>query len=336
MVLTKKVNKTPYELWIPIEKIGYYFYFPPENKIVVARYDEFLEKTLLSKKVSGRAVELEEIQDEDASPFENSGELPMEAEGFEPSQKEVIPVCRSIRTHRAPERLCLNVKVDEHSLGDFKESTNYKAIMLDSESDKWLDAMNAKIQSMKENQVWRLVDLPPNDYYCDDGFETDRDDTKSNTGYVFILNRGLGIVPTINEPIKMFCDNSAALLIANEPSVQKELRVNCYCDARFKTDRDDTKSQTGYVFILNGGVVNLRFKLDTSSGKDVVSDDVSDGEDEIWVTREKLNVQALCGVSVLLELLCRDYSNTITNTSYDSDPETKKEDDEMIFLERES
>ncbi|GKC47154.1 hypothetical protein Tco_1064876 [Tanacetum coccineum] len=30
----------------------------------------------------------------------------------------------------------------------------------------------------------------------------------------------LGIVPTINEPIKMFCDNSAALLITNELGVQ--------------------------------------------------------------------------------------------------------------------
>ncbi|GJU01002.1 retrotransposon protein, putative, ty1-copia subclass [Tanacetum coccineum] len=35
----------------------------------------------------------------------------------------------------------------------------------------------------------------------------------------FIL--GLGIVSTINEPIKIFCDNSAALLIANEPGVQR-------------------------------------------------------------------------------------------------------------------
>nr|GEZ89373.1 hypothetical protein [Tanacetum cinerariifolium] len=32
---------------------------------------------------------------------------------------------------------------------------------------------------------------------------------------------------------------------------------------------------------------NLRFKLNASSGKAVVSDDVSDSEDEIWVTREK-------------------------------------------------
>ncbi|GKF92469.1 retrotransposon protein, putative, ty1-copia subclass [Tanacetum coccineum] len=27
--------------------------------------------------------------------------------------------------------------------------------------------------------------------------------------------------------------------------------VECYCDAGFETDGDDTKSQTGYVFILN-------------------------------------------------------------------------------------
>ncbi|GKD39295.1 hypothetical protein Tco_1259502, partial [Tanacetum coccineum] len=98
------------------------------------------------------------------------------------------------------------------------------------------------------------------DCYCDAGFETDRDDTKSQTGYVFILNgsivdwksskqsttvmsaieveyiaaseavwimkfiSGLGTVPTINEPIKMFCDKSATLLIANEPGVQKGAR----------------------------------------------------------------------------------------------------------------
>nr|GEY79285.1 hypothetical protein [Tanacetum cinerariifolium] len=35
---------------------------------------------------------------------------------------------------------------------------------------------------------------------------------------------GLGIVPTINEAIKMFCDNSAALLIANKPGVQRGAR----------------------------------------------------------------------------------------------------------------
>ncbi|GKF21753.1 hypothetical protein Tco_0070391 [Tanacetum coccineum] len=102
---------------------------------------------------------------------------------------------------------------------------------------------------------------PRVDCYCDAGFETDKDEIKSQIGHVFILNGGavdwksskqsttamsateveyivaseaameavwirkfilgLGIVPSINEPIKMFCDNSAALLIANEPGVQR-------------------------------------------------------------------------------------------------------------------
>nr|GEX90298.1 hypothetical protein [Tanacetum cinerariifolium] len=58
------------------------------------------------------------------------------------------------------------------------------------------------------------------DCYCNAGFETDIDDMKSQTEYVFILNgkrkaemeavwirkfiSGFGIVPTINKPIKMF------------------------------------------------------------------------------------------------------------------------------------
>ncbi|GJT04422.1 retrotransposon protein, putative, ty1-copia subclass [Tanacetum coccineum] len=153
---TKKVDKTPCELWYGKvlnlsylkETMGYYFYFPPENKIVVARYAEFFEKNLITQEVSGRAKGLEEIQDEDTSPSEITSEIPMEVEGFEPPQEEVIPIRRSERTHRAPKRLCLNVEVEEHSLGDLNEPTSYKAAMLDSESDKWIDAMNAEMQSM--------------------------------------------------------------------------------------------------------------------------------------------------------------------------------------------
>ncbi|GJQ91586.1 retrotransposon protein, putative, ty1-copia subclass [Tanacetum coccineum] len=78
---------------------------------------------------------------------------------FLPENK--IFVTRSERTHRAPDSLCLNVEAEEHSLGDLNEPTSYKARMLDSESNKWIDAMNAKIQSMMDNMVWVLVDLPP-------------------------------------------------------------------------------------------------------------------------------------------------------------------------------
>ncbi|GJR75711.1 zinc finger, CCHC-type containing protein [Tanacetum coccineum] len=49
----------------------------------------------------------------------------------------------------------------ENTIGGLNEPTNYKATLLDPESDKWLAAMNVKMQSMKDNQVWDLVDLPP-------------------------------------------------------------------------------------------------------------------------------------------------------------------------------
>ncbi|GJT82894.1 retrotransposon protein, putative, ty1-copia subclass [Tanacetum coccineum] len=120
------------------------------------------EKNLITQEVSGRAIDLEEIQDEDTSPFEITSEIPMEVKGFEPPQEEEILICRSERSRRVPNRLCLNVEAEEHNLGDLNEHTSYKAAMLDPESNKWLDAMNAEMQSMIDNMVWVLVDLPPN------------------------------------------------------------------------------------------------------------------------------------------------------------------------------
>ncbi|GJU79998.1 retrotransposon protein, putative, ty1-copia subclass [Tanacetum coccineum] len=141
----------------PKETMGYYFYFSPENKIVVARYAEFFEKRLISQEISGRAVDLEEIQEEeDTTPSEITSYIPQEVEGFEPPQppqEEVIPIRKFERTHRAPNHLCLNVEVEEHSLGDLNEPTIYKAAMLDSESDKWIDAINAEIQSIMDNMA---------------------------------------------------------------------------------------------------------------------------------------------------------------------------------------
>nr|GFC98979.1 retrotransposon protein, putative, Ty1-copia subclass [Tanacetum cinerariifolium] len=128
MVPTKKVDKTPYELWhgkvpnlsylkvwgceahvkrhtadkleqrsvkcifvgYPKETMGYYFYYPPENKVVVERYADFLEREFILQKESGRTVELD---DEDTIPSENTSEHPIEAESLAPIIEEnVVPV----------------------------------------------------------------------------------------------------------------------------------------------------------------------------------------------------------------------------------------------------
>ncbi|GJW93894.1 retrotransposon protein, putative, ty1-copia subclass [Tanacetum coccineum] len=113
MVSTKKCF-----IGYPKETIGYSFYYPPENKVLVARNAEFLENSLITQEASGSLEDLEIIQEEDTHP--------------------------SIDTR------------------DLSEPANYKAALLDPESDKWLNAMNVEMQSMKDNEVWVLVELPPN------------------------------------------------------------------------------------------------------------------------------------------------------------------------------
>ncbi|GKF74445.1 hypothetical protein Tco_0220777 [Tanacetum coccineum] len=93
--------------------------------------------------------------------------------------------------------------------------------------------------------------------YTDTSWETDRDDLRSQTGFVFMMNEGavdwksskqsttamyymeaeyiaameaiwirkfisgLGVVPSINKPMDMYCDNTGVITIADEPGVQK-------------------------------------------------------------------------------------------------------------------
>ncbi|GJV68703.1 retrotransposon protein, putative, ty1-copia subclass [Tanacetum coccineum] len=172
MVPTKKVEKTPYEpdkleprsiKWIfigyPKETMGYSFYYPPENKVLVARNAEFLENSLINQEASGSLEDLEIIQKEYTHPSINTS-LNHEEDDLEidEPQSDIIPIRRSTRTRRPTYR----IDAEEHELGDLGEPANYKAALLDPESDKWLNAMNVEMQSMKDNEVWVLVKLPPN------------------------------------------------------------------------------------------------------------------------------------------------------------------------------
>jgi hypothetical protein len=39
---------------------------------------------------------------------------------------------------------------------------------------------------------------------------------------------------------------------------EEELIASYYVDASFDTDLDDSKSQSGYIFVMNGGAVSWR------------------------------------------------------------------------------
>ncbi|GJY59715.1 retrotransposon protein, putative, ty1-copia subclass [Tanacetum coccineum] len=194
MVPTKKVEKTPYEVWhgqapklsylkvwgcealvkrdtltkpdklepmsikcifigYPKETIRYSFYYPPENKVLVDRNAKFLKNSLITQETSESLEDLEIIQEEDThlsidtSLHHEEGDLEID----EP-QSDINPIRRSTRTRGPTDRLCLYIDAEEHELGGLGEPANYKAALLDPESDKWPNAMNVEMKSMKDNE----------------------------------------------------------------------------------------------------------------------------------------------------------------------------------------
>ncbi|GKC16216.1 retrotransposon protein, putative, ty1-copia subclass [Tanacetum coccineum] len=204
MVPTKKVEKTPYEVWhrqapklsylkvwgckalvkqdtltkpnkleprsikcifigYPKETMGYSFYYPPENKVLVARNAKFLENSLITQEASRSLEDLEIIEEEDTHPsIDTSLHHEEDDLKIDEPQSDINPIRRSTKARRPTYRLYLYIDAEEHELGDLGEPANYKAALLDPESDKWLSAMNVEMQSMKNNEVWELVYLPTN------------------------------------------------------------------------------------------------------------------------------------------------------------------------------
>nr|GEZ12837.1 retrotransposon protein, putative, Ty1-copia subclass [Tanacetum cinerariifolium] len=63
---------------------------------------------------------------------------------------------------------------------------------------------------------------------------------------------------TAMKTILKYLRNTKDMFLVYGRNPEAELRVDCYCDAGFETDRDDTKPKIGYVFVLNRGAVDWK------------------------------------------------------------------------------
>ncbi|KAF5804990.1 putative RNA-directed DNA polymerase [Helianthus annuus] len=196
---TKKVNKTPYEIWhghkpnlsyLRVwgcdayitsdsddkldprgEKVvfvgyynqcGYYFYHPDANTISIKRKAKrFLEDELLSRGTGSNLVDLEEVQGLQATVDEVGTSEPQQIVDTESDPNTSLR--RSIRTRKEPDRYLWHVEGSEvlTVAESDDEPTSYKSAISNPDSAKWLEAMKAEMQSMRDNQVWDLVELPP-------------------------------------------------------------------------------------------------------------------------------------------------------------------------------
>ena len=89
---------------------------------------------------------------------------------------------------------------------------------------------------------------------------------------------------------------------------EEELVVKGYTDASFQTDHDDSKSQSGFIFTLNGGAVSWK-----SSKQETVADSTTEVEyiaaaeaakEGAWLRKFLIELGVVPNASSPLELYC--------------------------------
>ena len=145
----------------PIETKGYSFYKPSQNKVFVARSTVFLEGEQLSKKNSGRIIDLDREPHDNIEPeLEHEHDIHQNVESNHFQETQVVR--RSNRIRHEPERYYrfLSTQDDDVMLIENDEPLTYQYAMSSPDSERWLEAMKSEMESMYQNKVWTLVDLP--------------------------------------------------------------------------------------------------------------------------------------------------------------------------------
>ena len=146
--------------------IGYTFYHRSEGKIFVAKNGTFLEKEFLSKEVSGRKVELDEVivpslELQSSTSEKSVPVMPTQTreeandDDHETSDQFTTEPRRSTIVRSALE--WYGNPVLEVMLLDHGEPMNYEEAMMSPDADKWFEAMKSEIGSMYENKVWTCL-----------------------------------------------------------------------------------------------------------------------------------------------------------------------------------
>ena len=131
----------------------------PKARPFFAKNGSFLEKEFLSKEVSGRKVELDEVPplepessvaQEDVSVVPAPTREEVKGDDHETSGQVATELRRSTRTRSTPE--WYGNPVLEIMLLHNGEPSNYEEAMAGPDSDKWLEAMKSEIGSMYEKK----------------------------------------------------------------------------------------------------------------------------------------------------------------------------------------
>ncbi|GJY44789.1 retrotransposon protein, putative, ty1-copia subclass [Tanacetum coccineum] len=298
----------------PKETMGYYFYFPPENKVIVARYGYFLERDLISQEFSGRDYDLEDDH-MDTLPLYITSEF--HRGSWEPANLKLHLDPHKVIGHSAMDEEMISMKVNEvwtkvdpppnakivRSKWLFKKNDDNGCLAAYYDYEIWqMDVKTAFLNGRLDEDIYmeqpegyvnprypnRVCKLQRSIYGLKQAsrqwnkrfdeeiknfrFTQNRDEScvyrkASGSNVVFlilyvddILIMGNNI-PRLKE-VKAYLRKCFSMKDLGEAAYI--LGIKIYRDrSKQLIGLNDTKSQTGYVFVVNGGAVDWKSKKQT-------------------------------------------------------------------------
>ncbi|GJZ41398.1 retrotransposon protein, putative, ty1-copia subclass [Tanacetum coccineum] len=169
----------------PKESFGYLFYKPKDNVVFVAQRRVFLEREMISKEDSRSKINLEENQESvDEEPIVNTD-----------TQQEVV-------TPVKPDDISLPIRRTS-ALWESKSAESWRKVQCTAVKN-----ILKYLRNTKDNLGlwWRK------------GTQSDCGDMeKFKEARYKRLGQTLTVVPTIQDPIEIFCDNESAVALTKEP-----------------------------------------------------------------------------------------------------------------------
>nr|GEV40150.1 zinc finger, CCHC-type [Tanacetum cinerariifolium] len=237
LVLTKKVEKTPYEVW--------HGKAPKLSNLKVCGYEALVKHDTLTKpdKLEPRSIKCifigylkETMIYSFYYPLENKMDVKTAFLNRYLNEKVYMEQPKGFINPKYPNRRYYMVNSNHGSIA-MQEKLKLSKSQGASTPAEVKRMQNVSYASAVGFIIGDLKGELRVSYYTDAGYLTDADDLKSQTGYVFVLNgeaeyiatfdaskeavwvrkfiSGLGVVPTIKEPISMYYDNTGAIAIAN-------------------------------------------------------------------------------------------------------------------------
>nr|GEX26339.1 vignain-like [Tanacetum cinerariifolium] len=273
-------------------------------------------RILINQEASGSLKDLEIIQKEDTHPSVDTS-LNHEDDDLEidEPQSDIVLIRRSTRARHTTDRMCLYIDAEEHELGDLGEPANYKAALLDPESEKWLNAMNVEIKwlfkkktDMDGNVHTYKARLMAKGYTQTP--EIDYEETFSPVADIRAIRILIAIaacfaMKDLGEAayilaIKIYKDRSRRLIgLCQSAYIEKILKRYCMENSKrgsfimyaVRYTRPDVAfaQNTGYVCVLNGGAVDWNSAKQsifaTSSAEAEYIDAFDAFKEAVWVRK---------------------------------------------------